>query len=316
MKKETFYFDSRDGKTKIYATSWSPEQPTPLCIVQIVHGMNEYIDRYEALAQYLTDRGVLVVGDDHLGHGHSVPEGGTFGYFCEQDAATVLVRDEHRLKKIMEEKYPTVPYILLGHSMGSFIVRNYLTKYGTGIAGAIICGTGTPKVGQLIGGKLLTGIIGKVKGSNYVSKLVDDISSKEYMSGIEGAKSEYDWLCTDEEVLKTYAKDPFCAGFTFTVNGYHTLYELAHRMQKKENMLKIPKKLPLLIVSGTEDPVGNMGLAPKQLYDSYLNLDLTKVTLKLYNGARHELLNEKIKESVYIDLFSWIEMTVMEVSGK
>lgn len=315
MRKEEFTFDSRDGKTKIYACAFYPEQE-PLCILQIIHGMNDYIGRYEKLAEFLTQKGILVVGDDHLGHGKTVTEGETYGYFCENDAATVLVRDEHRLKKRMEEKYPTIPYFILGHSMGSFILRNYLTRYGTGIAGAIICGTGTPKKAELMAGKILTTLIAKVKGWKYVSKMVDDISSKAYMSGIEGAKTEHDWLSTDEAVIETYAKDPFCSGFTFTVNGYHTLYELAHRMQKKENMLKIPKKLPLLIVSGTDDPVGDKGLAPKNLYDDYLNLDLTKVVLKLYSGARHEILNEKVSETVFVDLYNWMEKTAMEVFGK
>ncbi len=315
MRKEEFTFDSRDGKTKLYACAFYPEQE-PLCIVQIVHGMKDRIARYEEFAEYLTEKGVLVVGDDHLGHGKTVTEGETFGYFCENDPATVLVRDEHRLKKIMEEKYPTLPYIILGHSMGSFIVRNYMARYGTGIEGAILCGTGTPKKVELLFGKVLTGVIGKVKGTKYVSKLVDDISTKSYMSGIKGAKTEHDWLSTDEETIDKFSKDAMCSGFTFTVNGYETLYELALRMQKKENMLKIPKKLPILIVSGTEDPVGDKGLAPKKLYDDYLNLDLTKTTLKLYSGARHEILNEKNKDTVYEDLYSWIERIAMEVSGK
>ncbi len=315
MRKEEFTFDSRDGKTKIYACAFYPEQE-PICILQIVHGMKDRIARYEEFAQYLTKRGVLVVGDDHLGHGKTVTEGETFGYFCENDPATVLVRDEHRLKKIMEEKYPTLPYFILGHSMGSFIVRNYMARYGTGIEGVILSGTGTPKKVELIFGKILATVIGKVKGTTYVSRLLDNISTKSYMSGIEGAKSGHDWLSTDEDKIEMYAKDPLCCGFTFTVNGYHTLYELAYRMQKRQNMLKIPKKLPILIVSGTEDPVGDKGLAPKKLYDDYLNLDLTKAVLKLYSGARHEVLNEKNRDTVYVDLYSWIERVTMEVSGK
>ena len=315
MKKEEFTFDSRDGKTKIYACAFYPEIE-PFCIVQIVHGMKDRIARYEEFAKYLTDRGILVVGDDHLGHGKTVADGETFGYFCENDPATVLVRDEHRLKKMMEEKYPTIPYILLGHSMGSFIVRNYVARYGTGIEGLVFSGTGTPKKAELLFAKSMAGIIGFMKGTKYVSKFLDDISTKTYMSGIENAKTEHDWLTTDEEMVEKFANDTLCSGFTFTVNGYKTLYELALRMQKKENLLKIPKKLPILIVSGTEDPVGEKGLAPKKLYDDYLNLDLTKVVLKLYSGARHEVLNERNRETIFADLYNWIEKTAMEVSGK
>lgn len=315
MRKEEFTIDSRDGKSKLYACVFYPETE-PICIVQIVHGMKDRIARYEEFAQYLTDRGVLVVGEDHLGHGKTLKEGDTPGYFCENDPATVLVRDVHRLKKIMEEKYPLLPHIILGHSMGSFIVRNYMARYGTGVEGVILSGTGTPTKAELRFGRSLAWIIGKIKGRKHVSKLLCDISSKSYMSGIEGAKTRYDWLSTDETAVAAFAEDKLCSGFDFTVNGYDTLYELALRMQKKENLLKIPKKLPILIVSGAEDPVGNKGLAPKKLYDDYLNLDLTKTVLKLYSGARHEVLSEKNRETVYVDLYSWIEKVTMEVSGK
>ncbi len=316
MRKEEFTFDSRDGKTKLYACKWIPEKETPLCIVQIIHGMNDHINRYEAFAQYLAQRDILVVGEDHLGHGNSVVDGGVYGYVCETDAATVIVRDAHRLKKIIQEKYPQVPYIIFGHSMGSFMVRNYLAKYGNGIQGAILSSTGTPKRYELLYGKIVTTILAKIKGSTYVSKHIDSLTSKTYKSGTANGKTKYDWLTQDETIIESYKEDPFCCGYTYTVNGYHTMFELADRMQKKEALQKIPKKLPILIVSGTEDPVGNNGLAPKELYDSYLNLDLTKVTLKLYNGARHEILNEKIKETVFLDLHSWIEMVAIEALGR
>ena len=142
INKEEFYFDSRDGVHKIYAVKWVPDSGKPVCIVQIVHGMAEHISRYEAFATYLANKGILVVGDDHLGHGKTVNSGEPYGYFCKEDAATVLVRDEHRLKKMMQEQYVGIPYIILGHSMGSYITRNYLMRYGSGIDGAILLGTG------------------------------------------------------------------------------------------------------------------------------------------------------------------------------
>ncbi len=313
MKKEEFTFDSRDGKSKIHAYKFIPEQE-PFCILQIIPGMNDHMGRYEKLARFLTEKGVLVVGEDHLGHGKTVGEGDTFGYFCENDAATVVLRDVHRMKKLIQEQYPKLPYFILGHSMGSFILRNYLGKYGTGISGAVICATGTPKPVELVFGKVLTSVIAVAKGRKYVSKLVHNISTKAYMSGIENARTQHDWLSTDEEVIDVYMKDPLSTGFTFTVNGYHTIYELALRMQKKEILQKIPKKLPILIVSGTEDPVGDKSMAPKKLYDDYLNLDLTKVVLKLYSDTRHEVLHGKISETVYVDLYNWMEKAAIEVS--
>ena len=144
ITRETFTYDSRDEKkTKIHAVKWIPERDKPICVVQILHGMAEHMERYDEFARFLAEQGILVVGNDHLGHGKTVSENdGVYGYFCEQDPATVVVRDVHRLKKIIQEEYLGVPYILMGHSMGSFMVRDYLTRYGTGIDGAIILSTG------------------------------------------------------------------------------------------------------------------------------------------------------------------------------
>ena len=153
MKKEEFTFASRDNVTKIHAVRWLPESENIQGIIQIVHGMAEYVERYEELAEFLTGKGYLVTGEDHLGHGKSVPEGGVKGYFCEQDPATVVVRDVHRLKKMTQELYPGVPYFILGHSMGSFITRNYIYRYGTGIQGAIIMGTGMQSLCTCLLGK-------------------------------------------------------------------------------------------------------------------------------------------------------------------
>ncbi|MDE6962296.1 MAG: lysophospholipase, partial [Lachnospiraceae bacterium] len=172
VKKEEFTFDSRDGATKIHAVRWVPEGKV-VCILQIIHGMAEYVERYEQLAQYLGEKGILVTGDDHLGHGKSVGEEGAYGYFCEQDAATVVVRDVHRLKKITQEEYPGIPYVILGHSMGSFILRNYLFRYGTGIQGAIICGTGSQPKALVKFCKLITAVQGAFLGQKHVAKMLD-----------------------------------------------------------------------------------------------------------------------------------------------
>ena len=217
-----------------------------------------------------------------------------------------MVRDEHRLKKTMQQQYPGVPYLIFGHSMGSFILRNYLTRYGSGIDGAIICGTGNPAKWQLVNGKLVTTLIGKLRGDHYVSRFVADMTSKAYMNSIENPKTRYDWISVDPAVSEAFDKDPQAGGFTFSVHAYHVLFELADRMQDKKELVKIPKKLPVLIVSGTEDPLGECAKAPQQLYDDYLNLDMTKVTLKLYHGYRHELFSEPVKETFFLDLENWI----------
>ncbi len=213
VKKEEFTFDSRDGATKIHAVRWVPEGKV-VCILQIIHGMAEYVERYEQLAQYLGEKGILVTGDDHLGHGKSVGEEGAYGYFCEQDPATVVVRDVHRLKKITQEEYPGIPYVILGHSMGSFILRNYLFRYGTGIQGAIICGTGSQPKALVKFCKLITAVQGALLGQKHVAKMIDKLAFGSYNDRIPDAGTPFDWLCTDEGVVDAYMKDKLC-GFTF-----------------------------------------------------------------------------------------------------
>ena len=239
MIKEEFYFDSRDGENRIHAVRYTPDDGKVKAVVQVVHGMAEYVERYEELAKYLTDRGILVTGEDHLGHGKSVSEGGTFGYFCEQDPATVVVRDVHRLKKITEEQYPQVPYIILGHSMGSFIVRNYLCRYGSGIDGAVIVGTGMQPAGLIFASKAMAGIQKLFCGSKHVSHFIDKAAFGGYNKRIDSPRTSSDWLSRNTENVDRYIADGMC-GFTFTVNGFQTLFELIRRLQKQENLEKVP----------------------------------------------------------------------------
>ncbi len=310
VKKEEITFDSRDGKSKIHALRWVPEGKI-ICIVQIVHGMAEYIERYEALAQYLGEKGILVTGDDHLGHGKSVGKEGAYGYFCDQDPATVVVRDVHRLKKITQEEYPGIPYVLLGHSMGSFILRNYLFKYGTGIQGAIICGTGSQPKLLVKFCRLIAGVQGIFLGQKHVAKMIDHLAFGSYNKKIPNAKTAFDWLCTDEKVVDAYMNDDLC-GFTFTVNGFKTLFTLLDRLNQEENLNAMPKELPVYFIAGDMDPVGNYGEGVKKAYRDFEKAGMKKISLKLYAGGRHELLNEKNKQQVYEDIYPWIMERVRE----
>lgn len=310
IKKEEILFDSRDKKTKIRALRWIPDKKIT-GVVQIVHGMAEHIDRYEDLARFLAERGILVTGDDHLGHGKSVPEGGTYGYFCKQDPATVVVRDVHRLKKMTQEEYPGVPYLILGHSMGSFILRNYLFRYGTGIQGAIICGTGSQPQALVKVSKAIAALQGAFLGEKHTAKMIDKMAFGNYNKKIENPKTSFAWLCCDEAVVEAYHENPLC-GFVFTVNGFRTLFTLLERLNQPANLSRMPKTLPVHFIAGEEDPVGNYGEGVKQAYESFVNAGMEKVSLKLYPNARHELLNEKNKMQVYEDLYLWIEERINE----
>lgn len=311
MVKEEFYFDSRDGKSKIHAVRYRPEDTGQVrCILQVVHGMAEYAERYEEFAAFLVERGFVVTGDDHLGHGKSVGQGGKQGYFCEQDPATVLVRDVHRLKKLTEELYPGVPYVLMGHSMGSFITRNYLCRYGTGISGAVIMGTGMQPKAVLDMARLVAGIQKLFCGSGHVSRLLDRLAFGGYGRGITDRRTAFDWLSRDRERVDRYIADPMC-GFTFTVNGFGALFELVVRLYSPENLAAVPRELPVFMVSGDADPVGDYGKGVRRAYDSLVAAGLTDIRLKLYPGGRHELLNETNRSQVMQDICRWVEENVL-----
>ena len=306
MIKEEFYYDSRDGKSKLHAVRYAPDDAENICcVVQIVHGMAEYFERYEEFAEFLTSKGCVVTGEDHMGHGKSVGENGKYGYFCEQDPATVVVRDVHRLKKITEEQYPQVPYIILGHSMGSFIARNYLCRYGSGIGGAVIVGTGMQSAGLIFVAKAMAGIQKLFCGSKHVSHFIDKAAFGGYNKRIDSPRTSSDWLSRNTDNVDRYIADELC-GFTFTVNGFQTLFELIRRLQKQENLEKVPQNLPILMVSGAEDPVGDYGKGVHKACESLKRAGVKNITVKLYENDRHELLNEDDAEAAMEDIWQWI----------
>ncbi len=315
MTKKEFYFDSRSGEDRIHAVRWMPDSPKEVaCVVQVVHGMAEYAERYEEFAQFMTDRGIVVTGEDHLGHGRSVGEKGTYGYFCEQDPATVLVRDVHRLKKMTQELYPNVPYVILGHSMGSFITRNYMCRYGTGIAAAVVMGTGMQSMAALRLSQAVIGIQKVFCGSRHVSRLINKLAFGGYNKRIADARTSADWLSRDPERVDRYLADPMC-GFVFTVNGFRALFELISRLHRRENLERIPKDLPVYMVSGTGDPVGGYGRGVQKAYDSLKGAGMKNIELKLYEGGRHELLNETNRAQVMEGIYEWLNRAVLKQAG-
>ena len=306
MRKEEFYYDSRDRESKIHAVKWIPDDIVkPVCIFQIVHGMAEHIECYNEFAEFLVGKGIMVVGEDHLGHGKSVAEGGLYGYFCKEDSVNVVVRDVHRLKKIIQEEYSDIPYLILGHSMGSFILRSYIHRYGNGMDGAIIVGTGMQSKSLLFLARTLISIQQLFLGPKHISKFMDKIAFGAYNKKFEPARTQYDWLSVNQANVDRYIADPLC-GFTFTLNGFSTLFQLVRECYNKEKLEKIPKHLPIFMISGTDDPVGDYGRGVEKAYKTYLEHGLQNVHMKLYEKARHELLNETDREMVYGDIYRWI----------
>lgn len=312
MIKEEFYYDSRDGVSKLHAVRYTPASDEDIrCVVQIVHGMCEYVERYEEFARYLTSKGIVVTGEDHMGHGKSVDKDGKLGYFCEQDPATVLVRDVHRLKKATQAIYPNVPYIIVGHSMGSFITRNYMFRYGTGISGAVILGTGMPDKKLANMAKAIATLQRSFFGPRHVGEMLNKLVFGKYNAEIINPRTEFDWLSRDAAIVDRYIEDPLC-GFTFTVNGFATLFELILRLYSEENLERIPKNLPVLLMSGVADPVGDYGRGVRKTHEMLRSIGMENLQLKLYEECRHELLNEIIRSVVAQDLYQWIEETILQ----
>ena len=305
MKKEEFYYDSADGKTKIRAVRYTPEK-TIKGILQIAHGMVEFIDRYDEFAKYLCDKGYVVTGNDHLGHGSSVLSKNDWGYFAENDGYLKVIEDVKTLHDITKELHPNVPYYLLGHSMGSFICRAYIARYGDDLSGAIVMGTGQQNAATLAFGKAFTKLVAKFKGWRYRSKAINALVLGSNNKRWEPSNTHCDWLSKNSESVGKYINDPRNS-FVFTTNGFYNLFMMIGEVIDIDKIKKIPKTLPILIVSGQDDPVGKFGKDPQELTKIYKDVGIKDVELKLYENDRHEILNELDREVVFNDIYNWLE---------
>lgn len=306
VNKTKFTYLSRDGIHNIQAYKWQIDDVPVRGILQIVHGMQEHMERYNEFAEFMCNNGFIVVGNDHLGHGLTATSPKELGYFTKDSADMVVIRDVHRLKKLTEAEHPGHPYFILGHSMGSFITRKYLTMYGKGIEGAIICGTGTKPAIVTRTGMITSKLLGCFAKGYNESKFIEKNSFGSYNKHFKDSPYSNAWVVRNDEVLKKYNEDPFCT-FKFKTNGYHTLFSILNFADKEKNLTTIPKELPIMVISGSEDPVGNYGKCPQKVYEMYKHLGIQDVSLKIYDGMRHEILNDIDRKLVYDDILNWID---------
>lgn len=300
---EDFYFTSSIGN-KIYAKMWrNKEIEQYRGIVQLVHGMQEHIERYDEFAKEIANNGYIVVGHDHLGHGRTVKNEEDFGYFSKENGWEHLSQDVHILQKEISGKYPNLPYIIFGHSMGSLVVRTYLTKYDDNLTGVILSGTSGQKSG-LITGQILTKFIMLLKGERYRSPLLEYLITGSFNKKFKPNRTKADWTTRDEEVVDKYQKDPLC-GINFTTNGYLNLLKGSYYLSKQKNINKTAK-VPILLISGDKDPVGGMGKGVIRVENMLKKAGLQDVTIRLFKDARHELTNEINKDEVYYVIFNWL----------
>ena len=311
MNKQEFHFLSKDGVSEIHAVKWLPDDGQYKAILQITHGMVEYIERYEGFAKFMTSNGYMVVGHDHVGHGHSVSSSEDLGFFPDNNPSDVLVEDMNTLRQMIQKENPDVPYFMFGHSMGSYMLRKYLSRYNENLRGAIICGTGfmPPRTTKM--GLALVKVIRKFRGNHYRSKFVTNLTYDKYYKNfnMDGTVPKDSWLTRDQDVVNAYYADPLCS-YRFTVNGYVGLLEAVLYDCYQENVDKIPDKLPIFIISGSQDPVGALGSGVVKVYDMFKKSGKNDVTYKLYEGMRHEILNEIGKEEVREDILAWTNVRI------
>ena len=287
-------------KAKIFV----PEDTKIKGIVQIVHGMTEYIDKYKETIEYLLERGYIVCGHDHLGHGDSYKRKEDRGYFGEKDGYKALVKDTYTLTKYVKQKYPKYNYFLLGHSMGSFISRIVLSMHSDVFDGVIFMGTGGPNPLANTGIKIARRMAEK-KGARYVSKSLIDAANRTFNSGIKNPKTTHDWTTRDENAIARRLVDKK-ADFSFSVKGYEDLFTLSKLANDEKTLSKIDTKKHIIFLSGDKDPVGNNGKGVVKLYDYFVANNFDNVEIKLYKDARHELLKELNKETVKKDIIKFL----------
>lgn len=307
-KIENIWFDSSLPGHKIAGYIVTDPSVEPHAILQITHGMAEYWLRYRPFADAMARRGYVVCGHDHLGHGATSGDSGDDGFFAPKNGRNYVLQDIHAMTNLIRTRYPALPLILFGHSMGSFFARWAVETWPDAQSAAIFCGTGgeNPAAGA---GLALTSLIGALRGVRYKSKMVDKMAFGSYLKRIPNAKTPFDWLSVNEQNVANYIKDPKC-GYLFTVSAFHEMMKVVQHVNTDAWAAGMPKALPVLFVAGAEDPVGNYGAGPQEAAARLRKAGAQRVDCKLYEGMRHEILNENGREQVYEELFAWCEQAL------
>jgi alpha-beta hydrolase superfamily lysophospholipase len=294
-----------DDHVEIYIKKWGLVDITPRAILQLAHGMAEHIERYDEFARFLIQNGIVVVGNDHRGHGHTGERAGNFGYFADENGFERVVDDLYEINQRITKEYPNVPIFLMGHSMGSFLSRRYIQKYANTIKGVILSGTGgssglAGKVGKLIAKREM-----RKNGPKMPSPLLNRLSFGQFNKGIDSPKSEFDWLTRESVEVEKYINDPFC-GFVCSSSFFYDLLTGLEKIHEENAIQWIPKDLPMFIFSGENDPVGGKTKAVLKVIDQYKRNGIRNIESLFFKEGRHEMLNESNKQDVYEAVYKWI----------
>ncbi|MBM7605906.1 alpha-beta hydrolase superfamily lysophospholipase [Metabacillus crassostreae] len=303
--KTTSWLKMSDGE-EIFVSTWSEEGISPKTILQLSHGMGEHIARYDAFAQYLVDQGIIVVGNDHRGHGETGSKSGQLGFFAAERGFERAVEDLKEINNSIKEQYPNTPIFIMGHSMGSFLVRRFLQRFQTGVDAVILSGTGgNPGFMGKIAKTIAKSQIRKL-GQTSESQLMNKLIFGRYNKNIPNMKTSSDWLTRDHQEVQKYIEDKYC-GFIPTTSFFYDLMEGLESIHKNDEVGKINKKLPFFIFSGDQDPVGNYSKGVVEVIKQYKNSGINNIEHKFYKEGRHEMLNELNRTEVYHDISTWIE---------
>lgn len=301
MRTDEFY--ASKGAGQIHVCRWMPDKP-PVAVLQIIHGIAEYVERYDDFARYMNDLGYLVVAEDHMGHGKSINGEGVQGYF--HGGWFTAVADSYELLQRTRSEYPDLPYVLMGHSMGSFMTRTILCAYpDSGISAAVICGTGWQPRALLAAGIAISDAVCKAKGESTPSDALQNLVFSSYNKRVPQPKTPFDWVCGNPQVVSDYVADPLC-GFTASCGLIREMLKGIAYIENPQNLAAMKKDLPVLFIAGGDDPVGSYGKGVRRATQAFQQAKMTDVTCKIYPQGRHEILNEANKWDIYDDVAAWL----------
>lgn len=307
---EQIILTSSGGLARTAVYLWRPVGEVLGC-VQIIHGMREHMGRYSDFAAFLTSQGYAVCGHDHMGHGRSGSTDSAFGYFGETDGPKNLIRDCRRVTRLIQREFPGTPLFVLGHSMGSFLGRLYILHAPKEIAGFICMGTGGRELLAPVA-RVLSELAVRIGGAKTEGRLLDKLTFRSYKKRCADDPYKMAWLSRDGQVVEQYEFDALIRPY-FTNSGYRDLYEIQMAASGKRWARLVDQTLPILLLSGSEDPVGGYGKGVAAVYEDLKLAGVLDVTCKLYDGARHEVLNELNREEVYYDLLTWMEAATQPI---
>ncbi|MFC2315349.1 MAG: alpha/beta hydrolase [Selenomonas massiliensis] len=300
------YQTMSDGAS-VAVYTWLPEQ-APKAVLHMVHGMAEHAARYDDFAKIACKRGVAVVAADHRGHGKTGAKSGLMGYLADRDGFGRVVDDQKEINEEIRKQYPGLPIVIIGHSFGSFVTQEYIERYGTTVKAAVLIGSAGPNPSVFFA-SLLANLNCAFKGRKSAAKFMNALVFGSYNKRIKRPRTAFDWLSRDEKEVKKYIDDEYC-GFVCTAGFFQDFMRGLKRIHTQAALTGIPTGLPVLITAGLEDPVSNGGKTLKTLYRLYQDMGMQDVALKLYENARHEILNETNKEEVKADILGWIEKKI------